>query len=238
MDVTRLGPGIRIGALFVSRHDPWHWLESFRRPGYFLRVFVLKNAANRRFVVHDLGASLESLQSGQRYRQTVIDMVEKLGIDSFSDRPVDAHLVARDWWLENDARLLPGEVDAVTVFEILYQDGCRYFGFTGASVFERLVELSNGLVDVRSNGFVSEHCRQMSYVVRCVASNLDRGGARELRELLVAEAPDGGLRIDGTTVMSPACWLKEGDDGVEVSSFAEWAKTMSGGFNEGNPEYR
>ena len=143
---------------------------------------------------------------------------------------VDASMTARHWWQESDGPLLPGEIDGVTVFEILFQDECRYFGFTGTSVFERLVELSNGLVDVRSNSFVSEHCRQMSYVVRCVASNLDRGGARELRELLVAEAPDGGLRIDGTTVMSAVCWLKEGEDDVEVMSFAEWAKTTSGGL--------
>ena len=145
------------------------------------------------------------------------------------DRSVDAAMVAGHWWQESDGPLSPGE-GGITVFEIVFQDECRFFGFTGKSVFERLVELSNGLVDVRSNSFVSEHCRQMSYVVRCVASNLDRGGARELRELLVAEAPDGGLRIDGTTVMSAVCWLKEGEDDVEVMSFAEWAKTTSGGF--------
>ena len=126
--------------------------------------------------------------------------------------------------------LLPGEDDGATVFEILFQDGCRYFGFTGTSVFERLVELSNGLVDVQSNSFVSEHCRQMSYFVRCVASNLERGVGRELRELLVAEAPDGVSRIDGTKAMSAKCWLKEGEDDVEVMTFAEWAKTTSGGF--------
>ena len=141
-----------------------------------------------------------------------------------ADSSADMNLVAKDWWRDSGGALVPGEAGGVTVFEILYQDGCRYFGFTGTNVFERLVELSNGLVDVQSNAFVSEHCRQMSYVVRCVASNLDRDVARELRELLVAEAPDGGLRIDGTTVMSPACWLKEGDDDVEVMTFAEWAK--------------
>ena len=140
--------------------------------------------------------------------------------------PADQIGVARDWWYHDGGRLLPGEAGeaGVTVFEILYEDGCHYFGFTGSSVFERLVELSSGLVDVRSNGFVSAHCRQMSYVVRCVSSDLDRGVARELRELLVAEAPDGVSRIDGTTVMSSACWLKEGGDNVEVMTFAEWAK--------------
>ena len=152
-----------------------------------------------------------------------ISVIEKPDIAALQACPADQLRVARDWWYDDGGRLLPGEA-GVTVFEILYQDGCRYFGFTGSSVFDRLVELSHGLVDVRSNGFVSEHCRQMSYVVRCVASDLDRGVARELRELLVAEAPDGGVRIDGTTVMSPVCWLKEDDDGVEVMSFAEWAK--------------
>ena len=151
---------------------------------------------------------------------------------------MDVSSYVAQWWQESDGSLLPGEAGGVTVFEILYEDGCRYFGYTGKSVFERLVELSNGLVDVRSNGFVSEHCRQMSYVVRCVASNLDRGTGRELRELLVSDAPDGVSRVDGTTAMSPKCWLKEGDDDVEVLTFAEWAKTMSGGFNEGNPKYR
>ena len=167
-------------------------------------------------------------------RSTILSVSKRIGtipvkenpdITELLPSPADQIGVARDWWYHDGGRLLPGEVDGVTVFEILYQDECRYFGFTGSSVFERLVELSRGLVDVRANGFVSAHCRQMSYVVRCVASNLDRGTGRELRELLVAEAPDGGVRIDGTTVMSPVCWLKEGDDDVEVMSFAEWAKT-------------
>ena len=152
-------------------------------------------------------------------------MKEKPDITELLPSPADQIRVARDWWYHDGGRLLPGEVDGVTVFEILYQDECRYFGFTGSSVFERLVELSHGLVYVRSNGFVSEHCRQMSYVVRCVSSDLDRGVARELRELLVAEAPDGVSRIDGTTVISSACWLKEGGDDVEVMTFAEWVKT-------------
>ena len=159
----------------------------------------------------------------------VSDMGDKSKIDGVLDRSADLGLLASDWWQENDGRLLPGEAGGVTVFEILYQDGCRHFGFTGTNVFDRLVELSNGLVDGRSNGFVSEH-RQLSYVVRCVATNLDRGTGRELRELLVSEAPDGALRIDGTTVISPACSLKEGDDDVVVMTFAEWAKTTSGGL--------
>ena len=145
--------------------------------------------------------------------------------------------VAKEWWRDG-AMLLPGEAGGATVFEILYQDGCRHFGFTGMPVFDRLGELSSGVLDVRSSTFVTDHCRQVAYVVRCVASNLDRARARELRELLVAEAPDGALRIDGTTVMAPDCWVQDNDDRVDVMSFAEWAKTTSGGPEEGNPEYR
>ena len=43
----------------------------------------------------------------------------------------DPSEIARHWWQESDGLLLPGETGRVTVFEILFQDGCRYFGFTG-----------------------------------------------------------------------------------------------------------
>ena len=145
-------------------------------------------------------------------------------------RPGDPVLVAGHWWQENYRPLLPGETDGVTVFEILFQDQCRYFSFTGMSVFERLVELSSGVLDVRSNAFVSEHSRQLPYVVRCVASSLSRAAARELRDLLVAGAPDDRLRIDGTTVTSVDCWIKTAQEGVVVMSFAEWAKNERGGL--------
>ena len=59
-------------------------------------------------------------------------MAKKSGIAGVPD----AFMTARDWWLEGDARLLPGEVGGVTVFEILYEDGCRYFGYTEMSVFD------------------------------------------------------------------------------------------------------
>ncbi len=150
--------------------------------------------------------------------------------ESLTAKTVDIGLVATDWWRENGGRLLPGEGDGLTVFEVLYEDGCRYFGFTKTGVFQRLGELSNGSLEVRSGSFVVEHCRQMYYVVRCVASGLDKRGAKELREMLVVAAPDGVARIDGTTAVSPKCWLQEDDDDVEVMTFAEWAKTGNGGL--------
>ena len=161
------------------------------------------------------------------------------GADAHSEKPLEASadpaLFVAARWADSDGGRLPGEESGITLFEILFQDGCRHFAFTGTSVFERLVKLSSGSADVRSNPFLSAHCRQMSYVVRCVASNLDQGAGRELRDLLVAGAPSGVSRIDGTTAMSPDCWLKEGED-VEVMTFAEWAKTTGGGPKNRNPE--
>jgi hypothetical protein len=170
--------------------------------------------------VDDTETNLEESRIMLKHTQEIVDT---------ADCSAELNQIATDWWRDSGGALVPGEDDGVTVFEILFQDECRYFGFTGTSVFERLVELSNGLVDVRSN-FVGEHCRQLSYVVRCVASSLDRGTGRELRELLVARALDGVSRIDGTTAMSPKCQLKAGDDDVEVFTFAEWAKMTSGGL--------
>ena len=57
--------------------------------------------------------------------------------------------------------------------------------------------------------------------VRCVASKLDRVIARDLRQMLVVEAPGEVFRIDETTVSSPACWL---NNDAEEMSFAEWVE--------------
>ena len=131
-----------------------------------------------------------------------------------------------DWWQEDGRPLLPGEGDGVTLFEVRFQDQCRYFGLTEIGVFERLVELSKGLVDVRSSLFVSGHCRHMCYVVRCLASGLDRGVATNLRAEVVGKAPDEYCPVDEATVVSGGCWLSGGSDPTVVMSFAEWAKCV------------
>ena len=143
-----------------------------------------------------------------------------------NERSAEIHQLVTDWWQESGYPLLPGEGDGVTLFEVRFQDGCRYFGLTEIGVFERLVELSRGLVDIRSSLFVSGHCRHMCYVVRCLASGLDRGVATNLREEVVAEAPDGYSPVDGATVVSAGCWLNGGSDPTVVMSFAEWAKSV------------
>ena len=62
-----------------------------------------------------------------------------------------------------------------------------------------------------SNPFGVRHAARVPYEVRCVASNLERGQARQLRDLLVSEAPGEVTRSNGTTVQAAGCWLAAED---------------------------
>ena len=152
-------------------------------------------------------------------------MGESFGIEGVPYRFVDIYLVARDWWREDDVRSLPGEESRTTVFVVDFRDGCRYFGYTRGSVFGRLSELMGGPLDRGSDGFVREHGRRMAYLVQCVASELERSRARELRDELVSQAPVGVYWADGATVTTSQCWLREGETDAQVMSFGEWMKT-------------
>ena len=74
-------------------------------------------------------------------------------------------------------------------------------------MFSRLRELMGGPFDSGTNDFAMEHGRRMVYVVRCVASGMDEGKARALRNLLVSEAPDEWADSNGTTLEYAGCWL-------------------------------
>ena len=137
---------------------------------------------------------------------------------------VDVGLVATDWWQENDNRLLPGEDGGATVFVVEYEDGCRYLGYTGRSVFGRLTELMGGPFERGSDEFVREHGQRMAYLVYCIASGMGRSCARKLRDALVSQAPVGVYWADGATITTSRCWLLEGETEVEEMTFAEWAK--------------
>ena len=149
----------------------------------------------------------------------------KLDISRMPPPPVDQIGVARDWWRDDDARVLPGEESGTTVFVVEFQDGCQFFGYTHRSVFVRLGELMGGPLDRGSNDFVREHGRVMAYVVQCVRSSLDRSSARQLRDQLVSQAPGDVYVADGSTATTSACLLREGESEAEVMSFGEWVKT-------------
>ena len=152
-------------------------------------------------------------------------MGEKLKINGVPDGFADLGLLVSDWWQEHDGRPLPGEAGGITVFTIDFWDGCRFFDYTQGSVFGRLSELMGGPLDRGSDGFVREHGQRMAYLVQCVASELERSRARELRDELVSQAPVGVYWADGATVTTSRCWLREGETDAQVMSFGEWMKT-------------
>ena len=152
-------------------------------------------------------------------------MRESFGIHGVPDRFVETHLVAREWWREDETRLLPGETGVATVFVVEYADGCRYFGYTRKNVFGRLTELMGGSFERGSHDFVREHGQRMAYLVYCVTSGMERSCARQLRDELVSQAPVGVYWADGATVTTSRCSLREGETEVEVMSFGEWVKT-------------
>ena len=120
---------------------------------------------------------------------------------------VDMFLTTQNWWREEDSRLLPGEEGGSTVFLVEFADGCRYCGYTSGGVFSRLGELMGGPFDSGSSDFVIEHGRRMVYLVHCVASGMDEGKARALRNLPVSQAPDEWADSNGTTLEYAGCWL-------------------------------
>ena len=152
-------------------------------------------------------------------------MKEKPDITELLPSPADQIGVARDWWQDDDARVLPGEESGTTVFVVEFQDGCQFFGYTHRSVFVRLGELMGGPLDRGSEGFVREHGQRMAYLVYCVTSGMERSCARQLRDELVSQAPVGVYWADGATVTTSHCGLREGETEAEVLSFSEWIKT-------------
>ena len=144
------------------------------------------------------------------------------------DGQEDIDGVAEDWWQDEAVRLLPGEYGGVTVFEIVFWDGCRYIGHTDstdACVFERVDDLVASPLGERRNLFVAEHCARMGSVVRCIASNLDSHAAANLRHELVFAAPDSMERVDEASLEVRECFLAQVPTEPVRMSFAEWAKT-------------
>ena len=148
----------------------------------------------------------------------------------------DPSTAARQWWREDASRLLPGEVQGVTVFEIRFWDGCRHLDHTDGvaqTVFERVDDLVASPHPERRSFFVADHCARMGAVVRVVSSNLDAAAAAELRDELVLQAPDVMRRVDEASLEARECYLSEVPPDPLVMSFAEWVKTREEPSTEG-----
>ena len=139
--------------------------------------------------------------------------------EPLSRSSVELFRLTRDWWRVGDDHLLPGEQGGRTVFVVDFWDGCRYFGYTRGSVFGRLAKLLSEPGSFGFNPFVHGHAARVPYLVRCVASGLDEWQARQLRNLLVSEAPADLTRFNGTTVRSAGCCLATEGSGVVAYRF-------------------
>ena len=149
-------------------------------------------------------------------------MAENCGMEVVADQVLDTHLVARNWWGRDNPRLLPGEWGGVTVFVMDFADGCRYFGYTGWPVFDRVSALVMKRGAYATNHFVSDHGAMVPYVVRCVASGLGRGDARHLRDFLVLLGPSRSAGAGRSVVESAGCWLAEDDAVGDSLPFSEF----------------
>ena len=88
-----------------------------------------------------------------------------------------------------------------------FWDGCKYFGYTRGSVFARLATFFSEAGSSGFNPFVLGHAARVPYVVRCAASGLDEMQARQLRRLLVSEAPAELTSFNRTSVRVADCCL-------------------------------
>ena len=141
------------------------------------------------------------LQSNRNRRDGTIGCIRPSPSASCRTGPVRQGLVARD-----QARRLPGEELAHTVFVIEFYDGCKCFGYTKDDVTYRAASLVVHMGGWGPNPFVEEHARCVPYVVRCIRSGMDQSQARELRTLLVSLAPANNLVGSKTTVETADCW--------------------------------
>ena len=110
------------------------------------------------------------------------------------------------WWQhdERDGRL-PGEDTDHSVFVMDFFDGCKYFGFTSGPSSYRVASLTSHSGGLSPNAFVMEHIGEhVPYTVRCVQSGLTKDAARELRDTMVAQAPNTVQR-SGNTVQHRNC---------------------------------
>ena len=114
-------------------------------------------------------------------------MSQSLTANETPDGLVDASAFAAEWWGSAEGRRLPGEAAAFTVFAIEFWDGCRYVGVTDMSILDAVDDLVASPFLERRSLFVSDHCGQMGYVVRCVASDVAQDLAEQLRSALVEQ---------------------------------------------------
>ena len=155
-------------------------------------------------------------------------------VDGFSD-PVDAAAFVTEWLETADGRRLPGEEGGWTVFAIEFWDGCRYFSVTDMSILDAVDDLVAAPFLDRRSLFVSDHCGQMGYVVRCVGSDLAQELAEQLRSDLVHQSSVDS-DANEAVVVGDGCVFAAVPKAPVRMSIGDWMKAREQGVSEDIPE--
>ncbi len=163
-------------------------------------------------------------------------MNQSLTANETPDGLVDASAFAAEWWGSAEGRRLPGEAAAFTIFAIEFWDGCRYVGVTEMRILDAVDDLVASPFLERRSLFVSDHCGQMGYVVRCVASDMAQDLAEQLRSALVEQLTVDSNPNEAGTVVGDGCVFAAVPKAPIRKSFGEWVNTREQGVSGGIPK--
>ncbi len=163
-------------------------------------------------------------------------MNQSLTANETPDGLVDASALVAEWWENVAGRRLPGENGGFTVFAIEFWDGCRYVGVTEMRILDAVDDLVASPFLERRSLFVSDHCGQMGYVVRCVGSDLAQELAEQLRSGLVEQLAVDSDPKEAGVVVGDGCVFAAVPKAPIRKSFGDWVKTREQGVSGGIPE--
>ena len=131
---------------------------------------------------------------------------------------------------------LPGEEGGASVFAIEFWDGCSYFGVTDMSILDAVDDLVATPFLERRTLFVSDHCGQMGYVVRCVGSDLDQEIAEQLRSDLVHQSSVDSDSKEAGVVVGDGCVFAEVPKAPVRMTIGDWMQAREQGVSGEIPE--
>ena len=149
---------------------------------------------------------------------------------------VDAAAFVTEWLETANGRRLPGEEGGCTVFAIQFWDLCNYFGVTDMSILDAVDDLVASPFLERRSEFVSDHCGQMGYVVRCVGSGLAQELAEQLRSDLVHQSSVDSDSNEAGVVVGDGCLFAEVPKAPIRMTIGDWMKAREQGVIGDIPE--
>ena len=162
------------------------------------------------------------------------DQIEST-VDGLSE-PVGAAAFFVEWRENADGRRLPGEEGGCTVFAIQFWDGCHYFGVTDISILDAVDDLVASPFLERRSLFVSDHCGQMGYVVRCVGSDLTQELAEQMCSDFVSQLAVDSDSNEAGVVVGDGCVFAAVPKAPIRMTIGDWMKAREQSFSGEIPE--